>query len=82
MGASSDVSKPVFIAVIVVVVLVVGAIGYHFLGPNHSMVSDSVKQKYADHFKNNPVVYGNSGGNTPRSGGGANVGNGGVYGQH
>jgi len=57
MADGSEVSKPVFITIIVVVVLVVGAIGYHFLGPNRSRVSDSTRQKYAEHFKNNPVVY-------------------------
>jgi hypothetical protein len=73
MGGS-EVSKPVFIAIIVVVVLVVGAIGYHFLGPSRSLTSDSVKQQYAKHFGDKPIVYSTPG----RGGSGGSGGSGGA----
>jgi len=57
MAVGSEVSKPVFIAVIVAVVLVVGAIGYHFLGPHRDALPDSVRQKYLDHTMKNPTPY-------------------------
>jgi len=75
MNSGSEIGKPIVIASIVFVVLIVVALGYHFLGHSSAGVPDSTRQMYEKRGLTGPSQQysgggqGNSAGMMPHSGG-------------
>jgi len=69
MNKDAEVSKPLFIAIIAVVVIVVCFVGYRVLAPQKATVSDATRAAYMKRQNAGPTTYTRSMGSPPSSGG-------------